>query len=303
MMKGTRIVSDDSTFVGVRVTNHANVVAEVPALPAAQVDAVSNYMLKLLDVAAPKNLNMLFVLQQGYGGGLDRLYVTDMESGVKLGRITMDWYGRDIVYALTSDRIEKQAVRSSFKKTGSPEKASNIIRKMFKLPSMAEWGDKMLKEGVVVVSNAFSLKQHSLRTAYDMMMFKMRRHILDNWQEFLPHLQEAGALTAEVKELPEQYAEFLALQEMDKHLDVRGRSVVYNEKSDVYLVTKNSARDGTKTDVYTKADVYTADQLPERIRLCLGMLKLVEPRQILTDYGVKLNTNSFFIIDEENTNE
>ena len=71
-----------------------------------------------------------------------------------------------------------------------------------------------------------------------------------------------------------------------------GKALLVVREGSVYIV---KSKEGLKT--------YNDSDLPDHMRLKLGMLKLIEDKQYVTDVGFRANSDVFAVLNEEMKDE
>jgi hypothetical protein len=114
---------------------------------------------------------------------------------------------------------------------------------------------------------------------------------MDNWITASEYLKTKGINVNE--DMPELYEEQLTAAAIVTAVSDGAGVTVRSEGSD-YLVTREYAN---TRDV----EVFTNDTLSDHLKAGLGILKLIEPKSIIQGVGVRVDANTFFILDPEKT--
>ena len=197
---------------------------------------------------------------------------------------------------VSNDRIGKNMVRGSAYRTDDSTKAIAKVNKMFKPMSTIEAIEKAEKEAGAIV--------HHERSAKVRLTNQYNNSIKDSAIDYVMH--GAGY---------EAFIAWIATLEVSKSKEYnRNINMLANSQAELNTieVIKN-AMDGKKTAlividegkyiVKIGADVQLYDDttLPVDLRGKLGMLKLVNPKQFVTDMGCRVSDEIFVVkLDEPN---
>lgn len=123
-------------------------------------------------------------------------------------------------------------------------------------------------------------------TAYSAIDSALEQYVLDNWSVVAPQL----GTVAEGKDLPE-------LKSIKKRAE--NLSAACTDEQGWVVIAQSTGRHIVKKD--GEVTTCTEEQLPTRVKLGLGLLKMVEEGQSIDGIGTKSkNGNEFFIMEEEN---
>ena len=197
-----------------------------------------------------------------------------------LGTVKVDYKARSYAITVTNERITAKRERGSGYSTGETDKAILAIRKHFYRRERTERLDKARTAASQLLHIEASDKSGRRRQAWDQVHVHAKEFIAMNMELYLrdfpaiaPRLEQAEITDAEMKTVEDIKTAF------DKGLSL--------------LVV----RDGTEYIVRRGAEVkvYDDDSLPFEIRSKLGMLKLVDKGQMVSDVGCKVDAEVFVI--------
>jgi hypothetical protein len=220
--------------------------------------------------------------------------------GEELGTIGLSYMGqRGKVIAIANDRIGKGRQRSDSYRTVDADKAILMAKKMFSKMNPSERISKAKDAAERVVSRASWNKerertQHQSNIKNEMLVWaETKGHAL-----FLEYLKKEAIPSLQHK----------VTTSMDKVtlLDTEMRTIerVQEEfsKNKTALVVKDLGKYLVKID--DKVDLYDDNTLPVDMRMKLGMLKLVNDEQYITDVGCKVSNEIFvLLVDLTNVSE
>ena len=202
---------------------------------------------------------------------------------------TSNRYNRDgqsePAYVIGGKRLAASRERGTAVETKHVKSAVKAIDKYFVPAPWDERIDNVFSEGAVVIQYAESEAGGLLRRADSGMHEITRRFITDNWDMFL------STLNPKEQELAGQRVElFRAHQELSKL-----QSEVTNKRNMLTLIIE-----GDKYVVQTSQgiSICNSEQLPEEVRRKIGMLKLVNVRDVLPNIGTRVTAGYLIMLDQ-----
>lgn len=231
-------------------------------------------------------------LQWGVGG--DRFYAAD---GFKvfcrreyLGRIRVDhWCRAGKRYWVENFRINEERTRGSGFKTKHLDKALKYVGKYF--------GAKTTMEQIGEVDSnarrAITTLVQNLRDDARRNWLNLEKHALDylkeeQWDQFGEWLNKKGYYRQSHTDLPEQVDNVTSAIEIAKKVECGEIVLVHTE--------------GAKYIVQHRGVVLTAesDELPATVRRHLGMLKLIQHREMISNVGMRVDDHTFYVCGDTN---
>lgn len=120
------------------------------------------------------------------------------------------------------------------------------------------------------------------------------RFVWDNLDKFKGELEDTYNITARIlEEAQGAKGEYLSVLEV-RRAAVGNGGIVLVATDDAYLVATEKP---TETPVR-----YTSDTLPDMYRAKLGMLKLIEPSQLVIGAGARISADTFVLLADKETN-
>ena len=218
--------------------------------------------------------------------------------GEELGSIGLSYMGqRGKVIAICNDRIGKGRQRSDSYRTVDAEKAVLMAKKMFGKMNPTERISKAKDAAERVVSRASWNKerertQHQANVKNEMLV----------WAETKGHAMFLEYLKAEA--IPSLRHKVTVSMEKVELLDTEMKTIerVQEEftKNKTALIVKDLGKYLVK--IGDNVELYDDNTLPLDMRMKMGMLKLVEDEQYLTDVGCKVTSEIFVLLVDELTN-
>ena len=218
--------------------------------------------------------------------------------GEELGTIGLSYMGqRGKVIAICNDRIGKGRQRSDSYRTVDADKAILMAKKMFGKMNPSERISKAKDAAERVVSRAHWNKerertQHQANVKNEMLV----------WAETKGHAMFLEYLKAEA--IPSLRHKVTVSMEKVELLDTEMKTIekVQEDFSNnkTALVVKDLGKYLVK--IGDNVELYDDNTLPLDMRMKMGMLKLVEDEQYLTDVGCKVTHEIFVLLVDELTN-
>lgn len=224
--------------------------------------------------------------------GVFAIGFTVKQDGEVLGRIDTSYMGqRGRVIRISNDRIGKSRTRSEAYRTQDADKAIVMAKKMFGKMNPNERIDKAKDSAERVVTRGAWNKQREI-DSHKRIVTTAR----SEWAQTIGHAlfmkyiaEEAHPLIArDVMQAMERLAttelEMKTIEEVQKQFGSDATALVIKD-SGKYLVK-----------IADRVDVYDDNTLPMDMRMKLGMLKLVENEQYVTDMGCKVTDEIFVLL-------
>jgi hypothetical protein len=219
------------------------------------------------------------------------------EGREKLGRISWESrgrYGDEVAYVIHNERIANQRERGNAAKTKDLNKAIKLVNKSFGAKTLTEFASENISKCGDHLRNIKRDKTYDFEGPYFDAAKRLIPYILGNWDEISKVLLATGKMAPEkVNAIPNQYEEFNAVREMEKCF-ANGKGVVVTIHGNDYAVSNPTLTDA---NAYAPPKIYGTDTLPSTVRGKLGMLKLVEPKQVLANVGYRISDTAFFIME------
>jgi hypothetical protein len=218
--------------------------------------------------------------------------------GEELGQIGLSYMGqRGKVICISNDRIGKGRQRTDSYRTVDADKAILMAKKMFGKMNPNERIQKAKDAAERVVSRASWNKERE-RTQH--------QSLVKN--EMLAWVETKGLATfmefIKVEAIPSLKHKVTTSMEKVVLLDTEMKTIEKVQEdfsnSKTALVVKDTGKYLVK--IGDKVDLYDDNTLPLDMRMKIGMLKLVEDEQYLTDVGCKVTSEIFVLLVDELTN-
>lgn len=201
------------------------------------------------------------------------------QDGEALGYLKVEYVRGAYMTVVHSERLKNG--RSA---TSDVKRALGIIKKAFVKSSTAERIEKAEDNAASVVGNVFSnLKYKTARPKQELEGFAFDMAMGEYAEEFARFLgrNNRDALLTEYRELR---MELETVEQVKIALDGKRTALVIPDE-DKYIVK-----------IGDDVQLYTADTLPEQLRGRLGLLKLVNEKQMVTNAGCRVSDTVFVVL-------
>ena len=219
------------------------------------------------------------------------IYYCDGNSADELmGNVCVMMHGSEMKLFVSNERIAVGRKRGRMYKTTDPEKAALQIRKYFYPSSKDELLSKALEDAGNFISSESNNKAASASNSKSHLFLGgcgaefVFRHI-DMYLQQYP--QKRG-----------EYEKYIARQEVANVTDSVYRAFV-GKGAFVVLVKGRSYVVMDLASESHSADTYTDDTLPFHLRKCIGLLKLVEEGQMISDIGCRVDDSVMVVLKDK----
>ncbi len=217
--------------------------------------------------------------------------------GESLGTITRRYEGRDYQICVTNDRIKSKLERTNYYKTMIADKAVAKVKKMFGPNDTQEMAKIARNKAGAVAQDAEWSKNREMGEANEIVQRAAKKYVMG---------AGFGAFMAYAKDkLPAQEHELLV---NSREVSERASEelVTINKVRDVIQQRENGAVVTRRGNTYVvehkdKVEICDDNTLPEWVRGRIGMLKLIEPEQFVSDLGMRAGPNTFVVIEPDLT--
>jgi hypothetical protein len=215
------------------------------------------------------------------------------KDGERLGEIGFDWHGRNYCIYVKNKRIADALSRSDRYKTADIDKAVLKVKKMFGVMTTKERLTDASVKAANVTNNAANAKWSQLRDVEGRITRVANQYVMEEgfpvfleWLKAQDTHKTRDALLG-VDNKVSLSIEMLTIQKVRDHFN-EGKAVLVIKDDGKYIVK-----------VGDKVDLYDDNTLPQELCGKLGMLKLIEAEQFVTDTGCRINDETFVLILEE----
>jgi hypothetical protein len=211
------------------------------------------------------------------------------KDGEEVGVIDRDYRydAGGYIFSITSNTIKNERERVGAYRTKDAKKALAAIKKTFNPKSVAERMNDALGEANRAIGRQSSRKRGDYQSAFSELAPLMKAFVFkDMWDLFQKYAITNGQ-GHRLGKLREAEAEMLTVTDIESKFRGAGTSLV--------LVANGKYLVKTGDDI----QVYDDNTLPVEFRGKLGMLKLVEPEQMIEGVGCRATTEVFVVLTAE----
>jgi hypothetical protein len=203
------------------------------------------------------------------------------EQGEVLGKVSQE-------YMNSGKKFVVKPSRGAANKTKDPKKAASFVFKNFSRRTQAEILVEAAREAkqrtYAVASNATV----EYKASENELFRTLEQYITDNWSAVeAAALQDGGNKTL-IQSYPERQTKAAAAKKLVNGL-VKGHIVVLRDNQ-YHICDTNGQLQHTYVDT----------TLPPYYKKAVGMLKLVDPNEMVAGYGVRATDDIFYVCEEEN---
>lgn len=234
------------------------------------------------------------IVSSTHDSGINRVasgFVVKLD-GEELGAIGMSYMGqKGRVIAITNDRIGKGRQRSDSYRTSDADKAILMAKKMFGKMNPNERINKAKDLAERVVTRASWNKERERTNSQSKVQSELLLWALGKGNAmFLEYIEKEATLTVKQN--------VLTNMEKVNALDIEMKTIERVQKdfgdSKTALVVKDLGNYLVK--IGDKVDLYEDNTLPQDICMKMGMLKLVQDEEYLTDIGCRVTSEIFVLL-------
>ena len=208
------------------------------------------------------------------------------KDGEEVGVIDRDYRydAGGYIFSITSNTIRNERERVGAYRTKDAKKALAAIKKTFNPKGVTERVNDAFAEATCAISRQSSRKRGDHHTAISRVAPLMKSFAFEVMhKEFINYAIRSGA-TQQLADLRTSEAEMLTVTDIETKFKNAGTSLVLLSNGK-YLVK-------TGDDI----QLYDDNSLPVDMRGKLGMLKLVEPEQMIEGVGCRATTEVFVVL-------
>ena len=237
------------------------------------------------------------IVSSTHDSGYDRVAsgFTVKLDGEELGQIGLSYMGsKGKVITISNDRIGKGRTRSDSYRTTDADKAVLTAKKMFGKMNPTERIQKAKDAAERVVTRASWNKERERTTSQS----KIQSELL-LWAMGKGHAMFLEYIDKEAQpQVKHNVTTHMGkLEVLDTEMKTIERVQEDFGKNKTALVVKDSGKYLVK--IGDNVDLYDDNTLPQDMRMKVGMLKLVEDEQYLTDVGCKVTSEIFVLLVDE----
>ena len=220
---------------------------------------------------------------------VERVQVIDKYE--KLGEVGYDYTSSGKRFYVSNHRTEKMRERGSGVKTIHLDKAFKHVEKFFGRMNHSEKLEQASQETNEAVYRVVRDANYAMRGSWGVVEDKARDFVVANLEAFKNYMQSNLATSRELSQssmLPELVAENHSMQILQESINKNEHILVLLDGMN-YIV-KHAGQ----------VEVKTSEELPDYVRRGVGMLKLIEVKNAITNIGIRVEDNVFALLPPNN---
>ena len=214
-----------------------------------------------------------------------------MDKREELGKISVDhWCRAGKRFFVDNFRIDAQKTRGRGFKTKHMDKAMKYVSKYFGAKDHSEMLNSAEERADYAKSSVLHSLQSEVRTHWRRLDDYAADYLMQNWEGFSKYVQDMGSAgdIEAVTKYPEAYLHHEEASKINALIDTHEAWLVHLVNSD-YIVKHR----GT-------VSILESDALPATVRRNLGLLKLVKDRELISNVGIRVSEDTFYVVGENN---
>ena len=264
-------------------------------------DAVHSKLEPVINRLATLNPRWMFIVTGRAGSGVSNVwraagFEVRMDNEV-LGQIGLTTsYSKGALITVSNDRIGAKRQRSNAYRTEDPDKAILAAKKSFGRMNVNERMDKAKSQATEAINKASWNKERQHRDQWNVVNVAMINWVRNEGEPLFLEFVKTQMPVSEGKKVLDAHEKAWALDmEMKSIAEIqklygKGETLLVVKDGDKYV-----ARMGDKLDMYDDTT------LPMDARMKLGMLKLVEDGEFITEVGCRVSSE-IFVLQADLTN-
>lgn len=209
-----------------------------------------------------------------------KVVITDKRE--EIGRISLGVYNNKNAFVLSSRRIDDSRERGHDSKTTDIKKAVKIVNKFISRKTILEKVMEAHTNTLNTINSVLQVKGQKEASTYNSIRVPLTALLMASWDRLSPIL----CLNEEGMNFPNAVAEHKTAVDIYDAFSQGAGYLVFIDGLD-YAVNKIGS---------DERKVLTSDQLPDDIKGKVGMLKLVNDSQIIENVGIKVASDTFFVL-------
>ena len=213
-----------------------------------------------------------------------------MERREELGTIAVDhWCRAGRRYWVENFRINEKRERGSGFKTKHMDKALKHVVKFFGTRNTAELASAAEERANNVKRSLLHNLQSEVRYKWQRLDDYAADFLMENWQAFADYMKPiAGTgLVEAVEKFPDAYRHHSEANKINALISSGSAWLVHIVNND-YIVKQGDT-----------VSIWESDKLPNIVRRNLGMLKLVQDRELISNVGIRVDESTYYVLGEQ----
>lgn len=218
--------------------------------------------------------------------------------GEKLGTIERRYEGRDYQICVQNERIRASMERSGYYKTMISDKAVAKVKKMFSPKTTKESAQSAREAAAKAAQTADWNKSRERDDAQDILSKAGKKFVMgEGFPIFMEYVrthyppQEYELLKTKIETVESAKQDLVTITAVREVLQSRKSGAVVSRRGSTYVVEQGDS-----------TEICDDNTLPEWVRNRIGLLKLIEVNQFVSNTGMRATANTFVLIKPEDEN-
>lgn len=217
---------------------------------------------------------------------VERVEVVDKYE--KLGQLGYDYVSKGKRFWVSNHRTEKMRERGSGMKTIHLDKACKHVDKYFGRMNHNEKLEQASQATHDACYRASNETLYAVRNVWGSVDSVAMGYVLEHLESFKSYMQmntnPTAKVLSEIDKFPELVAEYEGMNRLREHVNKNEHILVLLDGMNYIVKHAN------------QVEVKTSEELPDYVRRGVGMLKLVEVRNAITNVGIRVDENTFALM-------
>lgn len=265
-------------------------------------DAVHSKLEPVISQLATLNPRWMFIVENRAGSGISGVYRASgfevrMDNEV-LGHIGLvSSYTKGALISVSNDRISAKRERSNAYRTENADKAISMAKKTFSRMNVNERIAKAKSQAYEAISKASHSKERQYRDQNSLVATAMWEWVRKEGEPLFLEFVKTQMVVSEAKRVMDAHEKAQVL-----NMEMKSIAEIQNlyGKDETLLVIKDGGKYVARMG--EKLDMYDDTTLPTDVRMKLGMLKLVEDGEFITEVGCRVSSEIFVLLQADLTN-
>ena len=256
---------------------------------------INTNLAEILQKLYLNNPNWIFMLGNRYGKSINMASVIYKNTGEILGAIIYARVGSDLKFTIKNKRIKEKRARGDSIVTKDLSKALLTIKKNFYPTTLNERFTPLMDHINNTAKSLHRNKVYDSRAEMDKAFGHGIEWMKTNFMEYTKFVQEKNKSVYDkiMYNLNECHEREIRAKELESIANCPDEQKVFVIRENGKYLTKQG----------DKCNTYTDDDLPEDLKMGIGLIKLCPDNHLVTNVGFRLNDKGFMVIRSKNDND
>ena len=243
---------------------------------------------ELLQKLCLSNPNWVFMLGNRYGKSINTASVIYKNTGEILGAISYARVGSDLKFIIHSKRIKEKRARGDSIVTKDLSKALLTVKKNFYPATLNEKFNPLMVKINNTTKSLHRNKVYDSKAEMDKAFGYGIEWMKTNFMEYIKYIQ-----IQDISVYDKIMLNLDRYHETGVHAKDIESIANCSEEQKVFIIRENGKYIAKQGD---KCNIYTDDDLPDDLKMGIGMIKLCPDNHLVTHVGFRLSDKEFMVI-------